>query len=225
MEDSNLEKLFSDVGTEHMYDSVRAEYVAYRNLKVRWQRSYRWADFKVSDYMADAPDPVISGLARTLFSRIGGETEAYSAEMTEWLTDPSFCREKQPIFLRRSRNLTGSSEGEYKNLKDSIDRLESEGLDVKKVNSLIVSWAKSNRMKKAEESSVLMHVVGISDVLDDFTVPDCVVDYLVYSGICRIAAGFDPGEASVETKYGELLNKFKRKDEAKRWIDKSGLYT
>ena len=53
-----LNETFKKVGNDFGYETS-AEYAAFRDLKVRWQRSYKWADFQVSDYLRDAPEEVL----------------------------------------------------------------------------------------------------------------------------------------------------------------------
>ena len=52
--DEILNEIFKKVGNDFGYD-VSAEFAAYRDFKIRWQRSYKWAEFQVSDYLKDAP--------------------------------------------------------------------------------------------------------------------------------------------------------------------------
>ncbi|MFA6803718.1 MAG: hypothetical protein WCR24_04400, partial [Candidatus Methanomethylophilaceae archaeon] len=66
--DTTLKESFRLVGKQYGYDNVDAEFVAFKEFKVKWQRSCGWADFQVSDYLVDAPREVIEGLARTLMS-------------------------------------------------------------------------------------------------------------------------------------------------------------
>lgn len=42
---------FQKVGNDFGFGNVTAEYAPFRDLKVRWQRTYDWASFQVSDYL------------------------------------------------------------------------------------------------------------------------------------------------------------------------------
>ena len=50
-----LEAAFRKVGRGYGYESVSAEFSDFREFKVQWSRSYRYAHFRVSDYLSDAP--------------------------------------------------------------------------------------------------------------------------------------------------------------------------
>lgn len=98
-----LRNIFQHVGAEYGYKTVNAEYLAVKDFKVRWQRSYDWIDFRASDYLEDAPEEVLEGLARNLFDRIAGKGTEFSTALKEWVTRPEFCQQKQKIFLERSK--------------------------------------------------------------------------------------------------------------------------
>jgi len=218
-----LRTKFKEVGREYGFDKVEAEFVAFKEFKVRWQRSYKWADFKVSDYLADAPPEVIEGLCNSLFSKITGEDEGYSDEMCRWMTAPEFSEYKQPVYLKRSRNLTRSSKGEAKDLESAYGRLIDMGL-AEKDGSVHLTWTKESNVRKIGHCSVLMKVVTISSVLDTEMIPDFVLDYCLYHELCHLMIGFDPSAKRHGAEFSELEAKYPRADEAKEWLKKLCLY-
>ena len=66
--DSELTEVFTEVGSRYGYADVKAKFKALKDFKVQWQRSYKWAEFTVSDYMDRAPYDVLQNLADVLFS-------------------------------------------------------------------------------------------------------------------------------------------------------------
>lgn len=219
-----LRNLFQEVGREFEFDKVEAEFVAFKEFKVRWQRSYKWADFKVSDYLADAPKEVVKGLATSLFSKItGDEHEGYSEEMCDWITAPEFSKNKQPVYLKRSRNLTRSSKGEVKDLDAAYQRLVDAGL-VEVDPLAYLTWTKESNVRKIGHCSVLMKVVSISSVLDTNTIPDFVLDYCLYHELCHLMIGFDPTAKKHGEEFAVLERKYPQKDEAEDWLKRLCMY-
>lgn len=224
MKNSSLQERFRDVGREFKYDTVNAEFTAFKEFKVRWQRSYKWADFKVSDYLTDAPPEVIDSLAKTLFTRICAKGDPdFSEEMCKWVTAPDFAKYKQPIYLRRSRNLTRSHQGEHKDLEESYQRLIDMGL-VERDPQLFLSWTKEPNVRKVGYCSVLMKVVSVSSALDNTEIPDFVVDYVMYHELCHIMIGFDPSSERHGKKFAELESMFQKQKEAEDWLRKLCMY-
>jgi archaellum biogenesis protein FlaJ (TadC family) len=77
--DEHLSEIFSAVGARYGYGDIRAEFAALKDFRVRWQRSYNWAVFTVSDYLDRAPDAVLENLAEVLFSKINSAGAMVSA--------------------------------------------------------------------------------------------------------------------------------------------------
>lgn len=76
-----LDLAFKNAGEEYGFDSVVAQFEKFQDVKVRWQRSYRWAEFKVTDYIKDAPESVFDDLADSIFSKIAGKDNDYPQSM------------------------------------------------------------------------------------------------------------------------------------------------
>ncbi|MCL2509644.1 MAG: DUF45 domain-containing protein [Methanomassiliicoccaceae archaeon] len=218
-----LRTKFKEIGREYGFDKVEAEFVAFKEFKVRWQRSYKWADFKVSDYLSDAPPEVIDGLCNSLFSKITGEDGGYSEEMCRWMTAPEFSEIKQPVYLKRSRNLTRSSKGDAKDLESAYDRLAELGL-VEKDPTVHISWTKESNIRKIGHCSILMRVITVSSILDNETIPDFVLDYCLYHELCHLMIGFDPAAKRHGEEFCRLESKFPQAEEAKEWLKKLCLY-
>ncbi|MFA6805436.1 MAG: hypothetical protein WCQ23_02885 [Candidatus Methanomethylophilaceae archaeon] len=217
--EEQLNNIFAEVGKEYGFDKVQAEFMAFKEFKVRWQRTYKWADFKVSDYLEDAPEGVLRGLCRSLFSRIMGTgTEDYSQEMCDWVTAPEFAENKQATYIRRTRNTTRSPVGKFKDLNDSYRRLIDMGL-IENDPVIKLSWTKDSS-KKVGSCSVLMKSITMSSILDSDMIPDYVLDYCLYHELCHIIVGFDPSGDGHSTDLAAIEAKFPRQKDAESWIDK-----
>ena len=56
----HLTEIFEAVGRRYGYEDVKAEFSPLRDFKVRWQRSYYWIVFTISDDLDNAPDDVLA---------------------------------------------------------------------------------------------------------------------------------------------------------------------
>jgi len=219
-----LTAIFKRIGNNFGFEKVEAEFVSFKEMKVRWQRSYKWADFKISDYLENAPESVIEGLCTSLFSKIMGEEEGgYSQDMCDWLTAPEFSERCQPIYLRRSRNLTRSSKGEHRDLSESYERLKAAGL-AEGIDGVHLSWTKESNVRKIGHCSVLMKVVSVSSVLDTDMIPEFVLDFCLYHELCHLMIGFDPSAKKHGAEFADLENKHPKKAEAEDWIKRLCMY-
>ena len=219
-----LKESFGTIGRKYGYDNVGAEFVAYRDFKVKWTRSYKWADFQVSDYLMDAPSVVLDGLAETLFSRISGaEAKPYTPEMNDWITSSEFKSEKQPVYVRRSRNISRSPKGKNKDLTESLNRLKRMGL-VKKDANPYLTWTRAELQTTCGYCSTLMDTVVISSAFDTRTLPDMVLDYVLYHECLIIRNGWANFGMEDEFDICEEEKKFPDWEEAESWIRRMGLH-
>ncbi len=219
-----MKESFRLVGKEFGYDSVDAEFVAFREFKVRWQRSYKWASFKVSDYLMDAPEEVIEALARTLFGKIAGKHDVpYSEEMIAWATSKDFVKYKQPVYLRRSRGITKSPKGEVRDLEESMARLANAGL-AEKDPDLVLTWTKEKNIRKVGYCSVLMKVIAISSVFDNGEIPEFVLDYVVYHEYLHASRGMKAFGRAHDLDFREDEIRFPRYKEAEEWLNRLCMY-
>jgi len=219
-----LNEIFKRIGIEFGFDDVNAEYVAFKELKIRWKSSSKWASFEVSDYLANMPENLIEDLAEYVFSKIRNEDRKYPQSVSDWLADPSFLRIYQPLYLKRSgKVLTQSPEGRYADLRDSYERLIAFEL-VEKDDDIFFSWTKGENVRKVGHCTVVMKVVSISSELDSEDVPKFVLDFCVYHELCHIMIGYDPGSEKHDKEFDELLKRYPKSKEAEDWIVNAGLY-
>lgn len=222
--DDVLAETFARVGREHGFEDVKARYADFKDFKVRWQRSYKWADFSISDYLMDAPAPVIESMARAMFDKIDGKegSEGYPRELCDWVTAPGFCDVKQQVYLHRSRNLTRSPRGEFRSLRGVYERLMALGL-AQDDPTICLTWTKDAKARKMDHTSVLMRTIEIAPALDTLTVPEYVLDFTVWYCLCHILAGFDP-TGRRQQDIDDLIARYPRRDEAMAELKIRGWY-
>ena len=219
-----LKESFGTIGKKYGFDKVGAEFVPYRDFKVKWTRSYKWADFQVSDYLMDAPSVVLDGLAETLFSRISGtESRPYTPEMNDWITSSEFKQEKQPIYVRRSRNITRSSVGKFKNLDESLNRLKALGIVDENCNPYL-TWSREELAHTVGYCSTLMDTIVISSIFDTNTIPDCVLDFALYHEYLITREGWVNFGKGEDFDICAEEKKFPQWKEAENWIRKLCLH-
>ena len=219
--DGHLTEIFSMVGQRYGYEDVKAEFSALTDFKVRWQRSYKWAIFTVSDYLDRAPDDVLENLAEVLFSKITGQDAEYGDVFLRYVTDKELMRTNRKDFLKRSRNLTKKSIGDYHDLNDCVNRLRDQRLIPDDIEC-VLTWDNSGR-EKAAGVSVLQGVVWVSKALDQKGIPEYVLDYCVFYMMCYLELGFNPGP-DMEYDHRRLIAKHPMRYDAESWLNEHGLF-
>ena len=222
--EETMRESFRTIGKRYGYDKVSTEFVAYRDFKVRWSRSYRCIDFQISDYMMDAPGVAFDGLADALFSRIlGMDARPYAPEFNDWITSREFTENKQPTYIKRSRNITRSPEGEHRDLRESLKRLKSLGL-VEENADPYLTWTKEELQSTVGYSSTLMDTIVISSTFDSRHIPDFVTDFVVYHEYLYIRDGWARFGKAEEINIYEEEKKFPDWKDAEGWVHRLGLH-
>lgn len=219
MDMTAVREIFAAVGREYGYEDVEVDFVPYRDMKVRWQRTTEWISFSVSDYLMGAPTLVLEDFARTLFGKIAGEEADWSDRFRVYICDGGFVEKNRPILLKRFKGVKPAGEHRCRSLEDSIDRLMAEGL-ISDVDDIEFRYASG--MHRASHVSVVMRTVIISDRLDSEDVPEYVLDAQVYKGICQVMAGFGPSEEAHQ-ECERRINRYSRMADSEKWCMEHGL--
>jgi predicted metal-dependent hydrolase len=66
--------------------------------------------------------------------------------------------------------------------------------------------------------SPMMRVVGISCVLDDVSVPEFVLDYVVYHESLHLVQGYIPGQRAHSREFREKEKMYPRYEEAEKCL-------
>lgn len=225
MSDAILKDAFSEVGKKYGYEDVSATFISQRNFSVKWQRTFRWAEFKVSDYLLGADKETVSDLAETLFQKISGKETTYSEKVKEYVKAADFVQRNQPIYLARTRDIARTTRGDFKNLDDAFARLMKLGL-VKEDKELYLTWAKKGKKLERQTGycSSLMKVMVINSIFDDNIIPDFVLDFVVYHQYLVMTQGRSHFGTTTDYDIEEMENEYPDCMDARKWIAKMNLY-
>ena len=218
--EQRLNETFERIGEENGFRAT-AEFAAFTELKVKWVRTSDWAEFRVSDYLEDAPDEVIEDIARTILGKILRDDGGYTERATTWLTAPEFSETHRPLYLERDER-AGDREGEHKSIEASLDRLESMGL-VERDASIDVRWSKEEERGNAARSSVLMRLIVVDRALDSDDVPDSALDLAVLKHLALIRAGFLAEPLRRDREVEDTLSRYPGFDGTIEWMEDHGI--
>ena len=217
--DERLFELISPIVSGNGLELRTAAFFGPKEFQASWKRSGNCIDIMISDYLVDAPDAVIQDFSSTVIGTITDRRPAYGDTHLDWVRSDRYINDKRRIYLRRSRNLTGSHTGNERDLTDSLDRLLDSGLLVPDgIDNSFFSWTKLPNVRKLGFCSPMMRVVGISSVFDDVSVPEFVLDYVVYHESLHLTQGYRPGQRAHSKKFRADEKKYPRYDEAESYL-------
>ncbi len=190
MDDKTLKGIFQDAAQEFGIEVLEAEFQAFRDLKVRWQRCGREISFTVTDYLNEAPEEVIQELARTIMTKIYRDSdETYSDTFTDWVTSDEFVRLNRGRYLERCNVLSEDFESMFHDLQETYEDLVSKGL-IKEIPGLSLRWTDNRRMEPLGVSSVLMRSVIVPIYLDNQKIPDDLFEFNLFRLLTNIETDF-----------------------------------
>ena len=218
--DKYVMDVFSKVGEDYEYNTVKASFVVFSDFKVRWQRSYSWAEFQVSDYLEYAPRQVLEDLAHTMLKKIRGQDAGYSDEMREYVLSDEFAQENQLSFIKRHRTYAKDGIGTVRNLNDSVERLKGMGL-VNGDSVLKLVWM-DKKPSHMSAMSTIMKVIAINTVLDNEEIPEFVLDYIVFSEIQKMMLERENFGHEASADYSGIGKAYPKREEAEVWRKRLG---
>lgn len=218
MTTEELCEAFTKIGKENGYDEIVARFAAFKDFKIKWVRSYRWAEFDVSDYLKNAPVDVLENIAVTLFRKMRGDTECtYSDNTVDWMTSEMFLKLNQPTYLKRCMGSEGPA-GVHKDLDDCIVRLRNAGIVGDDIEGVKLIWSKGDMGEKAMRSSLLMKVVIVNPRLDDEDTPDAVLDTIVLASLKHIGCRFGTDGKRIKETVDAAVESFDVDQVNRNWL-------
>jgi len=217
--DERLFEIISPIASGRGMDLSSASFFGPKEFQATWKRSGDSVEIKISDYLIDAPDEVLADFSGTIVQTIAGVRPVYGRTYLDWVCSDEFINSKRKIYLGRSRNLTGSPKGNERDLLESLDRLlDSELLDPSAIDNSFISWTRKSNIRKMGFCSPMMRVVGISSIMDDVSVPESVLDYVVYHEALHLAQGYRPGKRAHNQTFKEEERKYPGREKADDYL-------
>ena len=161
------------------------------NFKWKFRGTSMW--IYVSDYLDDAPDIVLEQFLKGASTYIFGGRHVFGDEYMDYMRSEDFILRKRPVYFKRSRRLTRSDTGKYRNLYDSVQRLLDKGLlRDRDIDNTIFSWTTGSNRTKLGYCAQMFRIVVISSVFDDPNVPEELLDYVVFHECLHLRQGYRP---------------------------------
>jgi len=219
-ENERLTEILSNRGMSEGFSGINASFVASKDFKVSWKRKGKQLEIMVSDYIADAPDPVLMDLSETIIDMVKGRPYEYGKEYLEWVTSDDFILNNRKAYIRRSKNITRDPVGKERDLIESIDRLlDSSLLTSEDIQNSFFTWTVHPNYRKVGYCSPMMRVVAVSSALDNISTPDYVIDFVVYHESLHLRQGYRPTKRAHDVSFKREERLFPKFKEAERYLN------
>lgn len=163
------------------YDDYTVTMRPLMHLHYSYKRDDKGLRIELSDYLIDASDRVLSDTCKAIVQWSLGKRYRNPDSLLEYVRSDDFIVSSRHKFLDRSRSLSQSQQGRCKNILDSVERLRQSCLitDDDFRNSYY-TWATHMAKYRFGQCNQTFRVVSVNPILDDDSVPDYVLDFVVY---------------------------------------------
>lgn len=199
--DAELSSLLTGACSGYV-DRVDADFVRKKDFYYAWGIRNRVATVQISDYLAGAPDEVLSDFGVMVVRRAKNLQWEEPQSFLDFVSSDDFVVSRRPVFIKRSKNLLRTDRGEHAFLPDSVQRLVDSGLlDPSDIDDSWFSWTRRDNLRRVGFCATMFRVVGISSVLDSQEIPDEVLDYVVYHECLHLRQGYRPSHRVHDAEF------------------------
>jgi predicted metallopeptidase len=210
---------FRTVGTTFGYEDIDVKFGRYKEFKSTWCRSGKKVSFQITDYLSGAGPEVLEDFALSLYMKIAhrGEGNIYGPRLKEYLVSDDFLERNQPLYVKRSRNLSRSPLGENFDLRDTHNNLLASGM-LGESRNVSLNWTINENRMRVGYCSTIMHVVAISSLLDNMNVPEYVHEYVLYHELLHLEDGLSNGRRHHTAEFRAKEHLYPRWRESEDWL-------
>lgn len=173
---------------ERGMDNCNVSFSTAQDLRISW----RGHVIKLTHHFDGAPQTVKVAVANFILDRIQkkpGTNRLYSVpEFTAWALSKNGTEAMRRTYLRYTRTLSGTAQGDYLNLNELHRELLAEGRI--KAEDVLISWTKDRQYARAGWFSGLSRVIAISRLFDHPDHRD-LAKYVLYHELCHAEQRYD----------------------------------
>lgn len=220
----DLESAFKDAAARIGAGPVRAEFFPYSELKHTWTRAGRRANFKISDYLENAPDEVLGSLGIYLVSRAFGKDCGRDLRMAyiAYASSSEMWEAARDRYLGRAKNLSFEVKGRSRNLRTVFDYVNSYYF-CRKAPEPTLAWVSESPRRRLGYYFEPLRILATNRSLDSDTVPRYVLEFVVYHELLHHLRAGD-GQALRRVHHTKEFRAQERGflhfDEAEGWLRK-----
>ena len=169
------------------YDDYKVILKQTAHLHYAYRKTMTGIEIELSDYLENAPISVLNDECTAIVAWSRGKKYVQPESLSDYIRSADFIVGNRPTYLRRCRTVSMTQQGKSKNLIDSVERLmDMELVYDTDIRNSFFTWATHMAKFKFGQCNQTFRVVSVNPDLDSDSVPDEVVDYVVYHEILHL---------------------------------------
>lgn len=203
---------------------VSVVFFPYSELKHTWTVERDRIEFRLSDYMIDAPDDVIESLALYLTCRATRARcdDGRKSRYLEYIRSPEFWNSRKELYLQRARSLSRGSSGKVRDLATVFDYVNVCYFSGA-VRRPTLAWTSESPRRRLGYYFEPLNLLAINSVMDSEEVPRYVLEFVMYHELLHHidADSHRRGKRVHHTKkFRDQERRFNHFDDAEKWLSR-----
>lgn len=219
-----IAECFESVSEQLGLGPIVVDYHPYAELKHTWRQRRGMLEFKISDYLRDAPEGVNESLAWHLLSH-AAHTKCPDGRRDPYL---SYAKSRElwlrnrDRYLSRARNLMVEPRGSARDLRTVFDYVNANYFSGRLRNP-ILAWSNESPRQRLGFYFEPLNLMAVNRVLDSERVPRYVLEFVVYHELLHhvdAVNGRRLRRIHHTKRFKAQERAFSSYDEAERWLMK-----
>ena len=203
---------------------IHVEFYCYTTLKNTIRRRGDTLFIRISDILKDAPEEVMVALGTLLFCKLEQRTPPKNVKRLyrEYVNSKKIQNRLRTLRQTRVKKVISGSKGEYYDLKESFERVNSQyfngGLSIP-----TLTWSQRKTKIRFGHHDDAMDTIVISRTLDDYKLPQYLLDYIMYHEALHIKheISYENGRRTVHSReFRDDEKKFANRERAEALLKK-----
>ena len=201
------------------YDDYRVLMKKKVHLHYAYRKTRTGIEIELSDYLLDASDNVLNDTCKSIVRWSMGYRYEQPESLGAYVRSSDFIVASRPKYLSRSRSLSMTQQGRFKNLIDSVERLMHEDLVFDDdIRNSYFTWATHMAKYRFGQCNQTFRVVSVNPVLDSDQVPDRILDYVIYHEILHLRQDMSKKHRPHNAQFRSWEHMFPDYDKAEQYL-------
>ena len=201
---------------------VSVSFFPYAELKHTWSVERDRIEFRLSDYVIDAPEDVIESLAWYLACKATHTRcdDGRKARYIDYVRSREFWKRKKDQYLKRAKGLSKGPQGRVRDLGSVFEYVNGCYFSGTVARPILV-WTSETPGRRLGYYFEPLNLLAINSVMDSEEVPRYVLEFVVYHELLHHidADGHRKGKRVHHTKrFREQERRFNHFDDAEKWL-------
>lgn len=220
----DIESFFSRAATKYRAKDVKVVFREFTELKHTWSRENGCLEFRVSDYLDNAPDIVLEGMAEYLVGKAHGRDASSGAVSAyhRYVKSKELWGGISERYLGRSRAISTDPVGAHRDLRTVFSYVNVNYFGGR-LRTPTLAWVRESPATRFGYFFPQLDLLAVNRITDAERVPRYVLEFVVYHELLHHVNadnGNDRRRLHHTKEFREQERRFSAYAESEKWLQK-----